>query len=704
MPTSLRFLTYPEILADMVAHIDAQVDDDTPVDLLPGSITRTLIECSSLSDAEQYIQMSRLLNLFSLDKCRGDDLDQRAIELGSDILTTLRRRTANTSVSAIVVGNGTFLKTTTVAVDITYGNATFTVADGSAFPVAGSVVINFGASNEEDLIYKRSGNVFTVVLSGSGSVLQRSHASGETVANVSIRTTLASPVVIGATIVNLLTGTGAAWGTSGVVIFDRNTTTQEKIAFTRFSDTLTLSSGATFPHAAGAVVIQSTDGTDHAIAVGAQPFVPPTLSSPQINFVVRTPGGTLFDGDFVSGLIPVESVLVGAETRVGSGQITQWTSSPFVGATVTNPAAATRGADREKDDPYRQRLKDFIQSFSGGGTALAITTKVKGITDPETGASVAFVQLVESVLPGRSTLYITDDTPGFSLRQQPFLGRDVIISDATAGDARGTLSTYGPPYSYSTGSPVSPRLFVSTGTVRGTSTSVGVNFLEDTTQTMTANAFSGMWLKTADNVFRQISSNTSVRFALATGDVPASGVYSVYNFSGSPLVPGTDFNFNPATGALELVTPLGLHDGLVAASDGASPSLGAYLYSSGLAAYVQRVVNGDPADFNTFPGLRAPGTQVLVTVPVTVAQSFVVSIVPASGFTVTQLESPVQIAVQTAVNASGMGATQKLSDLIVAIKAVPGVDDVTFITPSSNISVPAGALMRITADDVTLTR
>jgi len=686
----------------MVAHAQAPAAAggvQSVIDLTPGSFFLTLLECAALSDADTYVQMSRIPNLFSLDSCRGDDLDQRAIEMGSDTLTVLRRRPANTSVTAIVVGNGTFLQTTAVFADVASGVTSFSVVDASAFPASGALTINAGAPNEEDLVYTRSGNVVTVVLSGTTATsLQRSHAAGEVVASVSIRSTLAAPVNAGAASATLLAGTGAAWAASGTVIFDRSSGTQEKIAFTRAADVLTLGTTTTFAHVSGAVVVQSTDGVDHAIPSGSQPFAPPTASSAQVNFTVRQ-AGTLFDGDFVSGLIPVESVLAGTSTRVGSGQISQWTSQPFTGATVTNPTAATRGADREKDDPYRQRLKNFIQSLSRG-TPLAILSFVNGLTDPDTGASVSFVQMVEPVSAGPSLLYITNDTSGFSLGQLPFLGRDVVISDASAGDRRGRLSTYGPPYNYSVASPVAPRLFSSAGTVRGQSTSVGVNFLEDTAQAMTTNAFAGMWLKTVDNVFRQVASNTAVRFVLTSGDVPSSSSYSIYNFAGSPLVPGTDFMFNQSTGDLELTATLAAHDGLVAASDGASPSQGAYLYASGLAAFVQRSVNGDPADFNDFPGYRSAGTQVLVTVPNTVAQSYVISVVPASGFTVAQLVAPVQVATQTTVNSSGIGATQQLSDLIVAIKAIPGVGDLTIITPPTNVSVPSGTLIRITADNV----
>ena len=697
MPTALRFLTFPEVLANMFAHARTPQNLGSNADLIPGSGVRTTLECAALSDAEQYVQMSRLLNLFSLDKCRGDDLDQRAVEIGSDILTSLRRRPASTSVTDVVVGNGTFLQNTTLSADALYGAATFTVANPTGFPVSGAITISASTANEEDLIYTRVGAIFTVVLSGTSAVLRRSHAAGEPVVSVSIRSTLASLVNIGATTATLLAGTGAAWTSSGTIIFDRSTTTQEKIAFTRIGDVLTLGAATTFAHAAGAVVIQSTDGTDHAITAGSQGYVPPTLSSAQITFAT-TQAGTLYDGDFVSGLIPMESLLVGSATRVGSNQITKWTTPPFSGATITNPASATRGSAREEDDDFRQRLKDFLQSLTRG-TPLSITTFVKGLTDPDTGAKIAFCQIVEPVLPGRSLLYITDGTLTFSLAQQPFLGRDVIISDAAAGDARGKLGTYGPPYNYSSSPPYAPRLFSSASTTRGASTSVGSNFLEDTTQAMATNAFAGMWLKSVDNVFRLVASNTAVRFVFTSGDIPSAGSYSLYNFA-TPLVPGTDFNFNPATGDLELTTSLGLHDGLVAASDGASPSTGAYLYSSGLAAFTQRSVNGDPSDFNDFPGYRSAGTQVLVVAPMTQAQAYIIAIVPARGFTVTQLTSPVQIAVETYVNALGIGATQILSEVIAAIMALPGVADATIIFPTGNVTVPSGTLNRIGDSDI----
>lgn len=688
--TALRYKTYPEILASMFARARRKLDTD--VDLVPGSVIRTILECAAFSDADQYVQLALVEALFALDRCKGDDLDRRALDYGADIFPDLRRRPANTSVAKISVGDGTLIKKASLALDANLGSTSVTGDDLSAMPTSGYFVIDRATDREEAIIATRVGDVLTLV---SPTTLAKSHSAGAKVELTSTRSTLNGAIIVGATSCVLATGTGAAWPASGNIIFDRNTVAEEKKAFTRVGDTLTFSATA-FAHADKAVIILGTFGSNRAIASGLTAFVPATESTKQIDFRTTT-AGTLFDGDFTSGLVDVESVLVGLETRAGGNQITKWVAPPFSGATVTNPAAATRGSDREKDDPYRQRIKDFIQSLTRA-TPLSIVTAVSGARDPETGQEVAFAQIVEPVAPGASDLFITDGTSSFSLGQAAFIGRDVLIRDAEAGDKRGKLSKFGP-YGMSTTAPTHPRLFKSI--TRGVGTSVGANFLEDSSQSMVVNEHVGRYLKTDDDQFFLITANTAIRFTLdAGGATPSLGSYSVFNFSVAPLVVGTDFTFNEATGDVELATALVAHDGLVAASDGASPSIGAYLYSTGLAAYVQRLVNGDATDFSSFPGLRASGTKVVVKVPTTVSRSFTLKVVAARGFSDDQIRSPVQVAVQTYVNSLGIGDNVILSEIVRLVKGLPGVDDVTVIDPSGNFVVAAGTLIRITDTDV----
>jgi hypothetical protein len=233
---------------------------------------------------------------------------------------------------------------------------------------------------------------------------------------------------------------------------------------------------------------------------------------------------------------------------------------------------------------------------------------------------------------------------------------------------------------------------------RGISTAVGVNYVDDTTKSWTINAFVGFYLKTDDNQFYEITANTATRLTVA--GTPSSGSYALFDFSVAPLIPGTDFAFNEATGDVELTSSLVVHDSLVAASDGASVGLGAYQYSTGLAAYVQRVVNGDDGDFLNMPGLRALGTRCVVAVCNVVTRTFTLKVVAARNYTDAQLRSPVQVAVQTYVNSLGIGANVILSEVVRQVKSLPGVDDVLIIDPQANFTVASGQLIRITADDV----
>lgn len=691
MSTAFRLKTFPEILSNMFARARALLGVD--IDLNPGSVLRTLLEACALQDADQYVQIAKLLDLFSLDTVQGDDLDRRAADYGSEIFTSLRRRPANTSISKVKVGDGSLLVDNYIDADVLVGATTFSLVDGSAFPTSGAVTLETGTPRQETIVYTRAGNVFTLV---SPAALASGHAAGSPVVRVATKSITTAPLIVGATSIGLAPGTGAAWPAAGDVVIERNTVQEEKLAFTRSGDTLTTTPTA-FAHSSGVEVYLSTYGSNRIVNAGTVCFVPPTQNTKQINFTVVT-GGTLYDGDLTSDLIDVVSQDVGFDTRVGSNTITRWQSAPFTGATVFNPISATRGADRESDADYRQRIRDFIQSLSRG-TPLAIATGVSGLQDPVTNASVAFAQLVEPVAPGVSYVYITDGTPTFALDQNPFLGRDVLIRDAEVGDRRGRLGQYGP--FNSSASPATPRLFKSVE--RGVATSVGVNTLTDAAQAMTVNAYINMYLKTDDDVFYLITGNTATAFTLsASGATPSLGAYSVYDFSVAPLVPGTDFVFNEATGDVELTTALIEHDGLVAAADNASPSVGAYTYSSGLGAYAQRVINGDPTNFDDFPGLRSAGTKVLVVAPTVVSQTFTIQIVPARGFTDDDVEDSVSTAVQTYINSLGIGENVIVSSIIAAVKNLPNIDDVTMISPSGNVTVPNGQIMRITSDNVVI--
>jgi uncharacterized phage protein gp47/JayE len=698
MTTAFRLKTSPEILATMVAR--ARVlwrlrNGDDAFDLNIGSTFRTVLESAALSDAEQYIQIGKLLALRSLDDAMDDDLDELAKQFGADIFPPLKRRPPRTSISNVSAGDGTLAAFGLLAVGASIGDTVVTLSDGSEFKSSGAVTIDAGTAQAETIIYTRAGDVLTIVYPTTG--LATSHQVNAAVRFISTRSQLASGVAIAATSIPLKPGTGAAWDPTGSVVLDRGAVNEEKLAFTRTGDTLTVTP-TTFAHAIDTFAYQATSlSGNRVVSAGSVCFVPATDASKQINYRT-TLSGVLLDGDIVSDLIPVESVEAGVQTLAGSNSITRWSAAPFTGATVTNPIAATRGADREKNEPYRQRIKDFIQSLSRG-TPLAIVTGISGLEDPSTGQVVAYASIIEPVSPGLSYVYVTDGTATFSLTQVPFIGRDVIISDAEVGDARGRLGQYGP---FSVGTtPITPRLFRSIE--RGAATDTGANYLEDTSQAMGINAYAGKFLKSDDDQFYPIVSNTAIRFIVtAGGGTPSLGSYSVHDFTTSPLTPGVDFDFNESNGDLELTTPLLAHDSLVAASDGAGVGVGAYTYTTGLGAYVQRVINGDPTNFTDFPGIRSSGTKVVVRAPTVVSPTITFQVVAARGFTDDQLRPSVTTAMVVSVNAGGLGDNIVLSELIRQVKELPGVFDVKPILPTSNIVIGKDQIARVTSDDVVI--
>ncbi len=698
MAAPFRPKTFPEILANSFAYGRSLLGPD--IDLNPGSVLRTIFEIGALQDADQYLQIAKLLDLFSIDKAQGDDLDRRAQDFGSDYFTDLRRRPARTSISKIAVSDSAHTAFSKLLTDYPALTTSFSVqaGEGTRFTASGAVVLERGTEREEEVIYTRSGDVFTVVYPATG--FTKSHPVSSDVARIATRSRLNAGVIIAAVTANLKIGTGSAWATSGIAIFEQGTLREEKRNFTRVGDVLTLSLGFTFAHDIDTDVTQGTSGSDRTVSSGTTCFAPATESTKQINF--RTiAAGVLKDGELISSLISVESSDVGSETRTGANTITRFTSAPFANAVATNPIAATRGADKEGDQSYRQRIKDFIQSLTQG-TALSIQTNVVGVRDESTNEEVAFAQIVEPVDPTTSPvlLYISDGTATFVLTQSIFIGRDILISDAEVGDKRGRLSRYGPFSKVLT--PVAsrtPRLFRSE--FGSEATSVGVNYLEDTAQAMVVNDHSGKYLKSDDDQFYLIISNTAIRFVIdALGTVPSLGSYAIVDFSTDPLIPDTDYKFNESTGDVELVTALAAHECLLAASDGASPSVGAYTFTTGLGSTVTRKVNGDPSDLQTFPGMKAAGTKVIVIAPVVVSPVLTIRVVGQRGFSDEDLEDPVTQVTQTYVNSLGIGENVILSEIVRLVKGLSGVADVVMIDPKTNVVVPSGQIARITDANV----
>lgn len=698
MPTPFQLKTFPEILAAMFATARSQLDPD--VDLNIGSLIRCILEACALQDAEQYVQIGKLLDLFARGTARGEDLDRRALDYGAAVFDEMRRRQANTSIASLSVGDGTTQRRAALIADVVATALSFSIDDATSWPASGALILERGTLRQEEVIFTRAGVVITIISPATGLV--NPHVQGGIVETTAIKGTLNAGIGAGVGVCVLTAGTEAAWPASGTVIFERDTIRREARTFTRVGTTLTLGLVTGFAHGISTDLTLSTFGSDRPIAAGSSAFVPESISSARILFRTTT-SSTLLDGEYVSPLIPCESDGVGSTTRVGSNTITKWQVEPFAGATVTNPNAAVRGRDREDDDSYNARISNFIQSLSRA-TALAIETLVAGQQDPFTNLIIAFAQTVEPVAPGESLLYVTDGSTTFNIDSQVKTGRVILIGDARTNDKRAKLPDFAPFAEVaSPTAQVTPRIYRSEPGGSGVATLNGANFIEDSTQAWTINQFAGFVVKADDGVFYPIVSNTAIRLTVtAAGATPSFGQYAIFDLVTflRLQIPGVDYVFNQSTGDLELVTPLAAHESLIAADDGSLGSVGAYTYTRGLAAHAQRLVNGDTTDLANFPGIKALGTACRVVAPTVITPTITIQVITASGLTDADLASTVQSVVQSYVNGLGIGQQVLLSEITRLVKTLNGVFDCRVLSPTQNVQVPDGQVARMNASDV----
>jgi uncharacterized phage protein gp47/JayE len=118
-------------------------------------------------------------------------------------------------------------------------------------------------------------------------------------------------------------------------------------------------------------------GGDRAIPAGTVVQTATANASSAVDF------STQFAATIPDGEVSISGVLVVAKTpgvigNVIDGSIREFASTPFTGATVTNPTPFSNGLSTEDDATYRERIRAIRQSRSRA-TPLAIKTGLTGI-------------------------------------------------------------------------------------------------------------------------------------------------------------------------------------------------------------------------------------------------------------------------------------------------------------------------------------
>jgi uncharacterized phage protein gp47/JayE len=166
----------------------------------------------------------------------------------------------------------------------------------------------------------------------------------------------------------------------------------------------------------------------------------------------------------------------------------------------------------------------------------------------------------------------------------------------------------------------------------------------------------------------------------------------------APVTEGVDYTLNRATGQITLdstLYPLGL-----TAGDNVTAE---YTWYEGLIEEAQKIIDGDPADRENYPGYRAAGTQVFLRSPNVLLQTIAASVVVDVGFDGATVRSAVQSAIVRYINSLPINGDVILSELIYHAQTIDGVIDVTFTAPVTTVTIGEGELARVTTSNVTIT-
>lgn len=172
--------------------------------------------------------------------------------------------------------------------------------------------------------------------------------------------------------------------------------------------TVTLSQPLTKNHLNSDQVIFAQGG-DRSVPAGTIVQVRSNSERPAINYTTIE-DLVIPDGED-SGIVNVISSSFGDVGNAQVNSISQFSGSPFPGATVTNNTAFRNGQSVENDEDLRLRIKNYPFTLSRG-TATSIESAIQGAIDPDSGRSIQSSTVVSPVEPGDPARVFIDDGSG----------------------------------------------------------------------------------------------------------------------------------------------------------------------------------------------------------------------------------------------------------------------------------------------------
>jgi len=160
-----------------------------------------------------------------------------------------------------------------------------------------------------------------------------------------------------------------------------------------------------------------------------------------------------------------------------------------------------------------------------------------------------------------------------------------------------------------------------------------------------------------------------------------------------------DYKLNKHIGLIELTTALLAGEELTA---GDNISVDGYSYYTGLVQFVQWTIDGRRIDRENYPGVRAGGVQITVTVPTIQQVTVSASIRTVAQISEENVKPEIIQNLINYVNNLGIGNEVVRAQIIEEIMGPEGMLDTLVSTPAANIPIADGVLPRLIESNITL--
>lgn len=392
---------------------------------------------------------------------------------------------------------------------------------------------------------------------------------------------------------------------------------------------------------------------------------------------------------------PIASVSPGSEGNVSAGTIVKFGSKIPGVDSVTNDSATINGIDKETDDSFRERIKDFVSSLSRC-TVQAMEFASIGLEDTDTGKQVIYSHIFEDPIDRGNVILYIDDGAGTAKETVEIAPQAVAISSISAPVATIQTLVVGVETFHAVHEGKSVTVASATAGNNGTFTIIDV-----------VDSFTITYVN-AGGVIQGALGNVTVAdevvIASAVGgeeflyldqfpidlDVGTTLISSIRNTPNPALTYGTDYVINPASGRIFFDPPLLVGETITAR----------YTFFIGLIPVVQQVIDGDLNDRANYPGYRPAGVLVRVLSPTVVSFNVEANLVLKDGANRSVAVAAAEQAVLEYVNSRGISGDVIKNELIEQIMSASNAVDINLISPTTNVTVNDDEIPRITISNI----